>query len=206
MDSDLDKIHNWANEWLVNFNPHKTEEMISRKTRQIDHPRVTMDNVVVNRVSSHKHLGVVFNNDCTWHEHISEITTKAWKRIHILQSLKYQLDRRSLQTMYFSFIRPILEYADIIWDNCFNYEKENVEKIQIEAGRVVTGATKSCSRAKILQETGWDSLEKRRYKHRMVTFYKMVNNLSPPYLQNLVPPPPESIRLVIETWEMIWIL
>ena len=62
--------------------------------------------------------------------------------------------------MYFSFIRPILEYADIIWDNCFNYEKENVEKIQIEAGRVVTGATKSCSRAKILQETGWDSLEK----------------------------------------------
>ena len=183
----------------MNFNPHKAEEMIiSRKTRQIDHPRVTMDNVVVNRVSSHKHLGVVFNNDCTWHEHISEITTKAWKRIHILQSLKYQLDRRSLQTMYFSFIRPILEYADIIWDNCFNYEKENVEKIQIEAGRVVTGATKSCSRAKILQETGWDSLEKRHYKHRMVTFYKMVNNLSPPYLQNLVPPP-ESIRLVIET-------
>ena len=42
--------------------PHKTEEMIiSRKTRQIDHPRVTMNNVVVNRVSSHKHLAVVMS-------------------------------------------------------------------------------------------------------------------------------------------------
>ena len=26
--------------------------------------------------------------------------------------------------MYFSFVRPILEYANIIWDNCYNYEKE----------------------------------------------------------------------------------
>ena len=31
MDSDLDKMHNWANEWLVNFNPHKTEEMMQLK-------------------------------------------------------------------------------------------------------------------------------------------------------------------------------
>ena len=47
-------------------------------------------------------------------------------------------------------------------------------KIQIEAGRVVSGATKSCSRAKIVFELGWDTLEKRRYIHRMVTFFKMV--------------------------------
>ena len=32
MDLDLDKIHQWANAWLVKFNPHKTEELIiSRK-------------------------------------------------------------------------------------------------------------------------------------------------------------------------------
>ena len=32
MDIDLDKIHHWANTWLVKFNPHKTEELIiSRK-------------------------------------------------------------------------------------------------------------------------------------------------------------------------------
>ena len=189
MDSDLDKMHNWANAWLVKFNPHKTEEMvISRKIHPTDHPLVKMDNVVVNRVTSHKHLGVIFNNNCTWHEHISEITAKAWKRVNILQALKYQLDRKSLQTMYFSFVRPILEYADVIWDNCFNYEKEAIEKVQLEAGRVVTGATKSCSRTKLLKETGWESLEMRRYKHRMVTFFKMVKNIAPPYLQNLVPP------------------
>ena len=189
MDTDLDKIHTWAETWLVKFNPHKTEELvISRKTAPVDHPAVTINNVEVKRVDSHKHLGVIFNNKCTWNQHIEEITSKARKRIHLLQLLKYQLDRRSLQIMYFSYVRPILEYADIIWDNCYDYEKESLEKIQIEAGRVVSGATKSCSRAKILFELGWDTLEKRRYIHRMVTFFKMVKNITPQYLRNLVPP------------------
>ena len=31
-------------------------------------------------------------------------------------------------------------------------------------------------------------MEQRRYKHRMITFFKMVKNLTPPYLQDLVPP------------------
>ena len=189
MDLDLDKIHQWANAWLVKFNPHKTEELIiSRKNVQINHPTVSMNTVEVKRVEFHKHLGLVFNNNCTWHEHISEITSKAWKRLNILQTLKFQLDRKSLQTMYFSFVRPILEYADIIWDNCYNYEKESIEKVQWEAARIVTGATKSCNRIKLLEDTGWDTMEKRRYKHRMITFFKMVKSMAPPYLQTLVPP------------------
>ena len=89
----------------------------------------------------HKHLCLIFNQQCSLHHHIQEITGKAWKRLNILRTLKFQLDRRSLQIMYFSYKRPILEYGDIIWDNCFNYEKEEIEKIQIEAGRIVTGAT-----------------------------------------------------------------
>ena len=101
---------------------------------------------------------------------------------------EFQLDRRSLQTMYLSFIRPILESENVVWDNCCNYEKFEIEKVQIEAGRIVTGATKSCQKTKILDETGWGSLETRRYKHRMITFYKMVKGYAPSYLQTIVPP------------------
>ena len=59
---------------------------------------------------------------------------------------------------------------------------------QIEAGRIVFGATKSCSRGKNLFEFGWDTLEQRCYKHHMIDFFKMVKNLTPPYVQDLVPP------------------
>ena len=90
--------------------------------------------------------------------------------------------------MYFSYIRPILEYGDIIWDNCFENEKEKVEKIQIEAGRIVTEATKSCSIPKIYEEIKWDTLDKRRYNHRMITYFKMTRKNTPSYLYTLLPP------------------
>lgn len=105
-----------------------------------------------------------------------------------MRKLKFQLDRRSLQTIYFSFIRPLLEYADVIWDNCTQYEVNDLEKIQYEAARIVTGATKLVSINSLLLETGWESLSSRRKKHKLQFFFKMQNDLTPSYLSSLVPP------------------
>ena len=44
--------------------------------------------------------------------------------------------------MYFTFISPVLEYADVVWDNCTQQQMNDLEKIQIEAGRIVSGTTK----------------------------------------------------------------
>ena len=64
---------------------------------------------------------------------------------------------------YVSFIRPVLEYADIVWDNCTQYEIDSFEKIQAEAARIVTGATRLVSLELLYRETGWEPLYKRRY-------------------------------------------
>ena len=55
------------------------------------------------------------------------------------------MDRKSLEAIHISFIRPILGYGDVVWDNCTQQEKEDIEKIQIEAARIVTGTTKLVS-------------------------------------------------------------
>ena len=59
-----------------------------------------------------------------------------------MRKLKFKLDRRSLQTIYTSFISPLLEYADIVWDNCNQTKAYELEKIQHEAAQIVTGASK----------------------------------------------------------------
>ena len=159
LNSDLAKVHAWASKWLVTFNPSKTESLIfSRKLNKPYHPPVYMSEQPITEVSSHKHLGLVFQQDCTWHEHIDNIKCKAWFRINIMRKLKFTLDRKSLQTIYFSFIRPLLEYANIVWDNCTQYEVNELEKIQHEAARIVTGATKLASINSLLTETGWETL------------------------------------------------
>ena len=60
-----------------------------------------MDQTQINEVMSHKHLGIILTNDCNWHEHIEHIKAKAWNRINVMRKLKFKLDRKSLQTMYF---------------------------------------------------------------------------------------------------------
>ena len=72
-----------------------------------------------------------------------------------MRRLKYDLDRKSLETIYKSFIRPLLEYADVIWDNCTQQNKNELELIQLEAARISTGTTKLVSVANLYIETGW---------------------------------------------------
>lgn len=127
--ADLAKINLWATKWLVTFNPTKTESIIfSRKQNKPYHPPINMDQHQINQVNSHKHLGIIFSSNCTWHDHLEYIKAKAWHRINIMRKLKFILDRNSLQTIYISFIRPVLEYADVVWNNCTQYEANELEK------------------------------------------------------------------------------
>ena len=188
LNSDLEKITQWANTWLVKFNPAKTESLlISRKALQPVHPPLYMQNQQIKEVENHKHLGLYFSNDGTWHAHINYIKEKAWNRINTMRKLKFQLDRKSLEIIYTSFIRPILEYGNEIWDNCTQYEKDGLEKIQTEAARIATGATKLVSIENLYSEIGWDTLDIRRKKQKLTLFYKMVNNFTPNYLSSLIP-------------------
>ena len=131
-----------------------------------------MNNQPIAEATNHKHLGLVFCSDCTWHDHFEHIKAKAWARINVMRKLKFQLDRKSLQIIYFSFIRPLLEYGDVVWSNCTLYESNELEKIQNEAARIVTGATKLVSISSLLSETGWEPLALRRRKHKLTFFIK----------------------------------
>lgn len=188
MNSDLDKIHTWSLKWLVTFNPAKTESILfSRKRVKVNHPPLVMNNTTIPSVNNHKHLGLTFTEDTKWKDHISLTLNKAWQRIGILRALKFVINRSSLEKMYFCFIRPLLEYADVVWDNCSCELINDIEAVQIEAARIVSGATKLCNIQTLLSELQWETLELRRKNHRLVLMYKMKNSLAPEYLQNSLP-------------------
>ena len=141
----------------------------------------------------HKHLGTNLSHDCSWHQHIAYIKEKTWCRINVMRTLKFSLDRKPLETTYIAFIRPLLEYADVIWDNCTQYEKNELEKIQIEAARITTGAFKLVPINNLYKKNCCDTLQKRHDDHKLTLFYKMYNNISPGYLSSLIPQQVDAI-------------
>lgn len=60
LNSDIEKIHQWSEQWLVNFNAQKTEAMtISKKFIKPHHPPVYMNDNIIKEVENHKHLGLI---------------------------------------------------------------------------------------------------------------------------------------------------
>ena len=170
------------------INPAKTESLLlSRKANKPVHPPIFMNDVQIAEVTSHKHLGVTLSNNCSWHEHIQSIKQKAWQRIYLMRSFKYVLDRKSLEILYTTFIRPLLEYADVVWDNLTKADEDDLEKVQHEAARIISGATRLVSLSNLYIETGLESLKERRRKHKLTLFYKMFHSQTPFYLTTLIP-------------------
>ena len=87
---------------------------------------------------------MIFSNDCAWHDQLEHIKKKAWIRVNVMRKLKFKLDRRSLQTIYISLIRPLLEYADIVWDNCNQTEAYELEKNTIRSCANRHGGYQTC--------------------------------------------------------------
>jgi hypothetical protein len=147
--------------------------IISRKIDKPDHPPLYMDSNDISTVSEHKHLGLDISDNGSLEKHIDMITGKAYKRINILRKFKFILDRKTLEKIYFTFVRPLLEYADVIWDNMSISLNKKIENVQLEASRIVTGGTRLVSLNNLYMETGWEKLKDRREKHKLVQFYKM---------------------------------
>ena len=137
----------------------------SSKLNKPYHPPIVMNDQPINEVRTQMRFCVFLSSDCQWHDHLDYIKSEAWSCVSVMHKFKFKLNRKSLQTIYFSCIRPLLEYADVIWDNCTQYEVNELEKIQNEAALTVTGATKLVSINSLNLETGWESLESRRKKN-----------------------------------------
>ena len=99
-----------------------------------------------------------------------------------MKKLSASVSRKSLLTIYKWFVRPILDYADIIYDKPHKDSFiEKIERVQYHACLVITGAFKGTSIELLYQELGLESL-KQKIASENFFLYKIVKGLSPKYL------------------------
>ena len=143
----------------MTFNPDLSiqaqEVTFSRKTAKVSHPSITFNTVPVARTTCQKHLGLYLNEKLTFYNHINAKISKANKGIGVIKRLSNTLPINSLLTIYKSFIRPHLDYCDIIYDQPNNESFcTKVERIQYNAALAITVAMKGTFQSKLLKN--WD--------------------------------------------------
>ena len=146
------------------------------------------DNVVINFVGSHKHLGVTLSSNGQWHTHVENTVSSATRILGIMRKLKYSLCRNALNQMYMSYMLPVIEYASVVWGGCSERDSQTLQKIQNEAARLVTGLTRSVSLENLYKECGWASLSQRRHQNKLAFMYNFNTDMVPSYIQDFIPP------------------
>ena len=106
------------------------------------------------RISCQKHLGIYLDEKLNFSNHIKEKNSEANKGIGILRKLyNVLLSRKSLTTIYKSFIRPHLNYGAIIFDQPESQSFcKKTESCQYNAALTITGAIQGTSREKLYKE------------------------------------------------------
>ena len=115
---DLIMLSNMAKQWLVKFNPLKTEAVLCTLKNIEALPQLIFDNTVINFVDDHKHLGITFSSHGQWHTHIENITIAATKILGIMRMLEFTFSRNALNQIY--KLLPIFEYISLVWMDALN--------------------------------------------------------------------------------------
>ena len=105
---------------------------------------------------AHKHLGLTLDEKLSLTNCINDKINKTLKGVVLLRKLSALLLRQSLLTIYKSFIRPHLDYGDVIYDQPLNESLSNkIESVQYKAVLAITEAIQGSSRKKIISGIGF---------------------------------------------------
>ena len=140
---------------------------------------------------------LILDSKLTFAKHTSQKISIAHKGIGII---KYMSSTKTLDQIYMIFVRPHMDYCDIIYHlprstsafDCpinLNFMMQSLESTQYQAVLAVSGAWKGSSTTKLYEELGWESLSDRRWLRRLCQFYKIQNELTPSYIKEPIPQP-----------------
>ena len=128
---------------------------------------------------------------------MKEKIISARRGIGIIRFLSKNVMREVLDQMYKLYVRPHLDYGDIIYhkfDPEFTLEfTRKLESTQYTAVLTVSGACRGTNRNKLYEELDFEYLYHRRWHIRLTHFFKLRQSESPQYKIQLVRPPKNSI-------------
>ena len=115
LQEDLTSLGQWEADCQMKFNVAKCHSM--RVTRHQQHKQIlfnySLHNQTLENVQSAKYLGITITDNMDWGQHVSEISSKATKKLGFLRRNLAFAPRSTQDVAYKTLVWPKLEYAAI---------------------------------------------------------------------------------------------
>lgn len=175
LNNQFNKVVSWCQEWQMSINYNKTVYMkITLKKNPLCYQYGT-NSVNLTEVAEYKYLGVWITNDLNWNKHVDITTGKCLRKLFFLKrSLKYSTPSVRMLA-YKTLIRPMLEYAVIIWDPFTKRNINQLEKVQNKGLRFIYNSYGRTSVSELLVKSGLQPVVDRNRTCRLKFFYQLIN-------------------------------
>ena len=179
LQNDIDALVTWTQKWLLEFNIKKCHVLTLGKLEDVQHThRYTLAGSELEHVFSEKDLGVTFDTDLQFEEHILEKIRKANAIVGLIRRSFSFLDCVLFKKLYTTFVRPHLEYAQSVWAPHLHKFIDMIEKVQIRATKMVDGLG-SLEYSERLRKLDLPTLVYRRARGDMIEVFKHMHIYDP---------------------------
>ena len=174
---DIFKLQEWSVKWNLYFNVTKCHVMhVGRKNPKYDYEMKILNDVqIINKCNEEKDLGVVFDSNLSFDPHIRKIAAKANQVIGMVRRAFSFVDKDTFLKLYKAFVRPHLEYANVIWAPYLKRQSRLIESVQRRATRILPEC-EGMSYSQRLKYLKLHSLKGRRMRGDLIQTYKIMNN------------------------------
>ena len=121
------------------------------------HKKITFENTTIHCENSVVLLGIEIDHSLTFNTHIANICKKAARQLAVLKRLGHLLTRQGKLAIFKSFITSNFNYCPLIWHFCSQSSTKNTEHLHVK-----------------------------RIKEMACEVFKIVNNIAPTFIQNLI--------------------
>ena len=145
LNRELIGIVNWFKINKLCLNIKKTNFMIfcaKNKNYNKDEIQLKVDSIIVEQVDQTKFLGVYIDSRLSWSSHISHVASKISKNIGIITRARKVLNKKTLTTLYYTFIYPYLNYCSTVWGSAPPTKLSKLLSLQKRIVRIISGKPK----------------------------------------------------------------
>ena len=179
LQSDIDALSRWSQDWLINFNLEKCHVLTMGKFERIKHvERYKLDKHELEHVFEEKDLGVIFYSELKFEEHISAKVQKANAITGLIRRSFTYLDGQLLKKLFSSFVRPHLEYACAVWSPFLKKNITAIENVQRRGTKLIDGFF-NLTYDERLRRLNLPTLQYRRERSDMIEIYKHFDGYDP---------------------------
>ena len=140
LNHDLSVLNDWFKANQLSLNPVKSVVMyFNQDTTNLD---VTIDGIVVPKVTTHKFLGTWIDDNLKWDTQVTHVVNKLRTNRHLLCLAKHLLPVDCLRTVYFSHIYIHLKYSLVVWGSMISkFQLSEIFQVQKNCIRLLVKGT-----------------------------------------------------------------